>query len=208
MGQCASDAEGKYIYLNPAWEEVFGYKIEEMLGKKFTDFQTKEWADRDIRELARLLDGNTVKGLETVHLGKDGREINLIFNAKFVNDDEGNITGTRGTEFDISGYLQAEKALNESEKKYSSLFNSMNEGVVLHEIVYNKNKEPIDYRIIEANPAFSKHTGIDIEKARDQLASEFYGSGSAPYLDTYSKVAETGIPTHFETYFPPLGEAF
>jgi|GEM_PF-1483423 len=38
--QC--DAEGRYTYLNPAWEQVLGYKVEEMLGKKFTDFQTPE----------------------------------------------------------------------------------------------------------------------------------------------------------------------
>lgn len=43
--QC--DENGRYIYLNPAWEEVFGYKIEEMLGRKFTDFQTPEQAEID-----------------------------------------------------------------------------------------------------------------------------------------------------------------
>ena len=204
--QC--DSEGRYTYLNPAWEAVFGYSIEEMLGKKFTDFQTKEWAERDLKEFDPLINGNTVKGLETVHIGKDGREINLLFNAKFVHDEHGNVIGTRGTSFDISAIRKAEKAMIESEKKYSSLIHSMSEGMVLHEIVYDKENKPVDYRILDSNPAFEILTGMQAEKAKNQLASKFYDTDSPPYLDIYSSVAETGNPTHFETYFLPLKKHF
>jgi len=203
-----ADAERKYTYLNPAWEEVFGYKIDEMLGKKFSDFQTKEWAERDSKEFERLLLGNTVKGLETVHIGKNGGEIKLIFNAKFVRNESGNIIGTRGTAFDITRIKKVEEELKESGNKYASLFVSMNEGVALHEIIYDQTNKPIDYRIIDLNPAFEKQTGIQVEKARNQIASEFYKTSPAPYLDIYSKVADTMIPTKFETYFPPLKKHF
>ena len=43
--QC--DNEGRYIYLNHAWEDLFGYTVDEMLGKRFADFQTPEVAARD-----------------------------------------------------------------------------------------------------------------------------------------------------------------
>ncbi len=109
--QC--DAEGRYTYLNPAWENVLGYKTEEMMGKKFSDFQTKEWADRDEKEFSRLLNGNIVKGLETVHIAKDGSRVNLLFNAKFVTDDHGTIIGTRGTAFNITDLKKAENELRE-----------------------------------------------------------------------------------------------
>jgi PAS domain S-box-containing protein len=92
--QC--DAEGRYTYLNPAWEEVFGYKVEEMLGRKFSDFQTPEFAERDLKQFESLLIGKTIKGLETVHLGKKGNEIHLVFNAKFILDEFGNIAGYKG----------------------------------------------------------------------------------------------------------------
>ncbi len=202
------DAEGKYTYLNPAWEEVFGYKIGEMLGKKFSDFQTKYWANRDSKEFERLLQGSTVKGLETVHIGKNGKEIKLVFNAKFVRDGSGNIIGTRGTAFDITRIRKVEDELKESGNKYASLFASMSEGVALHEVIYDQTNKASDYRILELNPAFEKHTGIQLEKARNQIASEFYGTSPAPYLDIYSKVADTMIPTEFETYFPPLKKHF
>lgn len=112
-----ADAEGKYTYLNPAWEEVFGYKIGEMIGKKFSDFQTKEWANRDVIEFERLLQSNIVRGLETVHLDKNGKEINLIFNAKNVKDENGKIIGTRGTAFDITDRKKAELEIQELNKE-------------------------------------------------------------------------------------------
>ena len=105
--QC--DNDGRYTYLNPAWEEVFGYRVEEMLGKRFSDFQTAEMAERDRREFARLMQDQTVRGFETVHIGKAGNEIQLIFNAKFLTDAHGGVVGTRGTAYDITERKRAEK---------------------------------------------------------------------------------------------------
>ena len=119
--QC--DTEGRYTYLNPAWEEVFGYKIEEMLGKKFTDFQTPECAERDSLEFSKLLQGNIIKGLETIHLGKDGKEIHLVFTAKRLFDETGEPTGTRGTAYDITKRKRAEKDLQISEQKFRNQAN-------------------------------------------------------------------------------------
>lgn len=112
--QC--DAEGRYIYLNKAWEDVFGYKINEMLGKKFSDFQTTENAERDMKEFARLMKGNSVKGLESVHNSKSGSEIHLVFNAIFVADEDGNPAGTRGTAYDITETRRIEQQLLQSQK--------------------------------------------------------------------------------------------
>ena len=125
--QC--DAEGCYTFLNPAWEDVFGYKIEEMLGKKFTDFQTPEYAEKDKLLFLRLLDGNSIKGLETVHTGKDGREIHMVFNAKLIVDGYGNATGIRGTAYDITERKQAKDKLLESEEKFKTLFNAANDAI-------------------------------------------------------------------------------
>ncbi|MHC4872879.1 MAG: PAS domain S-box protein [Planctomycetota bacterium] len=111
--QCG--AEGRYTYLNPAWETTFGYTIDEMLGKRFTDFQTPEMAKCDIEEYKRLMRGNMVRGYETVHLGKAGNEIHLVFNAKFILDDQGQIVGTRGTAHDITERKQAEEDLRKRE---------------------------------------------------------------------------------------------
>jgi PAS domain S-box-containing protein len=98
--QC--DAEGRYTYLNLAWEQVFGYELNEMLGQTFYDFQTPEAAARDQLEFSRLMKGNSVHGYETKHIGKSGNEIHLVFNALFMTDEHGNIVGASGTAYDIT----------------------------------------------------------------------------------------------------------
>ncbi|MEI6209562.1 MAG: PAS domain S-box protein [Desulfuromonadales bacterium] len=104
--QC--DGEGRYTYLNLAWEQIFGYEIDEMLGKKFFDFQTSENVERDLAAFEHLMQGNSISGYETIHLGKTGNKIHLVFNALFICDEAGNIVGASGTAYDITERKQAE----------------------------------------------------------------------------------------------------
>jgi len=101
----------------------------------------------------------------------------------------------------------AERALRESRARYHSLFMSMNEGMALHELVYDKSETPVDYVIIEVNGAFERITGIRREAAIGKKASEVYGTGIAPYLDIYARVALTREPVTFETTFAPWERA-
>jgi PAS domain S-box-containing protein len=96
----------------------------------------------------------------------------------------------------------------ESHKRYKELFSAYNEGVALHEMMFDDESNPVDYRILEVNPSFEKILGIPKEKAVGRPATEVYMTAQAPYLEKYSRVACTGEPTSFETFFPPLGKHF
>jgi signal transduction histidine kinase/CheY-like chemotaxis protein len=96
----------------------------------------------------------------------------------------------------------------EPEARYRSVFEAMKELAVIHELVRDVAGRAVDYRIVDCNPAFSEVTGIARERAVGRLASEVYGTGEAPYLDTYARVADSGEPEHFETYFAPLQKHF
>ena len=118
------------------------------------------------------------------------------------------IVKIKGSFQDITLVKKVEAALEESEDKFRSLFKSMNEGVALHELIFNEKGEAIDYRIIDVNPAYKTHTGIKNSDAKNQIASKFYKTNPPPYLDEYVNVAETGIPYFFDTYYPPLEKHF
>ncbi|MBN1307303.1 MAG: MEDS domain-containing protein [Chitinispirillaceae bacterium] len=101
-----------------------------------------------------------------------------------------------------------EQSLRESEERYRSLYSAMGEGMALHEIVRDDEGRAMDYRIIDVNPAFERITGIGRETAVNALASRLYGAGEPPYLDIYSRVAETGTSESFETNFSPMTKSF
>ena len=103
---------------------------------------------------------------------------------------------------DVTARQQAEEALRESEARFRSLFESMTEGVALHELIYDNQSLAVDYRIVSTNPAFEKHTGLKSEQIQGQLASSAYGTGAAPYLEEYARVAQTGRAYAFEPCFP------
>jgi|GEM_PF-1253783 len=110
---------------------------------------------------------------------------------------------------DAAGWIiQNKRELASALTKSRSLFVAMQEGVYLHEMVYDEKGKAIDYRILEANPASEKHLNIKTEDAIGKLASVLYETQEVPFLETYAKVAETGVATSFEQYFPPMGKYF
>ena len=100
------------------------------------------------------------------------------------------------------------KDLLRTEQKFAALYNSMTEGVALHEVVYDVSGNAVDYVIIDVNPAFEKITGLSKKQSVGKRASELYGTGAPPYLNIYARVAKSGRPTSFETYFPPMQKHF
>jgi PAS domain S-box-containing protein len=147
--QC--DHEGKYTYLNPAWTEVLGYEIEEMLGRPFSIFQAPEQAEKDMREFHTLMKGNTIKGLETIHLHKSGKKVRLVFNAKFLKDKDGNIAGTRGTAYDVTERYNTEQIIKNQLQEKETLIKEVHhriknnisaiKGLISFHISQSKNDE-------------------------------------------------------------------
>ncbi len=103
---------------------------------------------------------------------------------------------------------KAEHEIRMSEEQYRSLYISMNESFALHEMVLDAHGDAKDYRILDVNPSFQRITGISRDRAMGTLGSELYGLGSAPYMDIYAKVAATGEPFSFNTYFAALDKHF
>ena len=101
---------------------------------------------------------------------------------------------------------RTEAALRLSEERFHSLYNNMAEGVALHSLVRDETGKPIDYLILEVNPAFERHTGLRSQEVAGKTATQAYGS--TPYLDQYVQATTSGQQLQFETYFAPLDKTF
>lgn len=99
------------------------------------------------------------------------------------------------------------ETLKTSEENLKSILNSMSEGLCLHEIIYEEGK-PVNYRILDTNPAYGEILNVDTKKAIGMLATEFYQVELAPFLEIYAKVAESGEPVAFENYVRSMNRYF
>jgi len=99
---------------------------------------------------------------------------------------------------------QVHDSLSTTLERFTSLYNSMQEGVALHEVVRDNTGTIIDYRLIDVNPQYERITGIPRDKATGALASKLYGTKAPPYLESFTRVTITGKPVTMEVYFDPM----
>lgn len=85
--------------------------------------------------------------------------------------------------------------------KYQVLFNTIDEGFCIIEILYGTGGKPSDYRWLEANAAYERHTGQKIPTGL--VGKEVFPEEDPIWLDRYSQVASTGNPVRFESWHQP-----
>jgi PAS domain S-box-containing protein len=90
------------------------------------------------------------------------------------------------------------------ERKFSTLFEGMMEGVATHELVRDASGAPVDYRILDVNPAFAEQTGLAADDVRGRKGSEVFASEPPPFLEEYARAVETGRRQRFEGYVGAL----
>lgn len=91
---------------------------------------------------------------------------------------------------------RAESALAESEERYRTLFNSIDEGFCIIEFFDGPHGPLSDYVHVEANPAYTQHAGIPNvvgQKVREMVPDEAGG-----WVELYRGVLLTGQPIRFE----------
>jgi PAS domain S-box-containing protein len=111
-----------------------------------------------------------------------------------------------GTAADITHRKEAEEKLRKSEERYRTLFESMDEGFCVVEMVFDPAGRPCDYRFLEINPAFEKHTGLI--GAQGMRMRELVPDHEAHWFETYGRVATTGEPVRFENEARAMGRWF
>lgn len=100
-----------------------------------------------------------------------------------------------GTIADITEPKLAQERLRISEERYRTLFEAMDEGFCLIQVLRDAQGRPIDYRFLEANAAFTVHTGLADPIGRTAL--ELVPGLDPHWLSIYDRVARTGEAERF-----------
>ncbi|MBR8834977.1 MAG: PAS domain S-box protein [Stigonema ocellatum SAG 48.90 = DSM 106950] len=155
------DTQARYTFVNQAVRHIYGYQPEEMIGRLFTDFQPPEEVEKDLEVYHRLLAGESVLEYETIHITKDGRRVNLLFNAIALRDTEGNVLGTTGTASNITERKGVEETLIRS----NAFLKAQQEAALDGILVVDENR-----MIVSSNQRFAQFWQIPeaVIQTRDQ----------------------------------------
>ena len=104
------------------------------------------------------------------------------------------------------GMDSSNAALLLSEERYRTLFESIDEGFCIIEKVPGETGEPLDFRYIEANPAFAVQSGVSNVVGKT-IRQVFPGEREESFI-TYDSILSTGEPTRFEAQLPTDGRVF
>ncbi len=110
------DQVGCVTYLNPAFTETFGWRLDELLGRRI-DFLPDSEAKQETQDAIRtvLNDGTTVR-FESRRLTKDGRMLDVRIAGARLQDEHGNIEGIVVNLQDITKQKQALIELKNAQK--------------------------------------------------------------------------------------------
>jgi PAS domain S-box-containing protein len=107
---------------------------------------------------------------------------------------------------DVSASAMSEDALRESEGRLRSVFDSIDEGYCICEIIVDALGEAIDYLFLEVNPKFEEFTGLKAPVGR--TAKQLVPDLEAVWVETYARVAMGGETLRFEQGSEVMGRWF
>ena len=181
----------RIVDVNPAYCAIVGYTREELVGRLTTEVNI--WADPDQRTalLERLGRDGRVDKFDMEYCAKDGHKGWASLSVEVVDIDDEKFLFVVVEE--ISDRKYAEAALKESEQRFRGVFDSVGEGIFIHDAA--------DGSILMANRRMAEMYGISPDEAKtfgpDQLSSGEPNYSATEALAWFHKAASEG-PQVFE----------
>ena len=198
-----SDGKGQFLQFNDAFATFHKFADKTTCARALTEypeFLEVSMADGQLAPLEmwavpRALRGETAANEEYRLRRKDTGET-WIGSYTFgpIRDPGGAIIGSVVVGRDITEQKRAQEALRKSETLYHGLFDSMDEGFCIIEVLFDSGNRPIDFRLLEVNASYEKQTGIPnpLGKTMREIAPDL----EQYWFEIYGKVALTGEPAH------------
>jgi len=195
------------IYYSPGWKKMLGYADHELpndfsIWENLTEPEDvkKSWELQ--QKLITKQEDRFVMEFKMKH--KEGHWVDILSRAEAIFDDSGKAIRILGTHTDITERKKAQEKLSKNEERLRTIFEAMNEGFSVQEVICDKDGKPCDLRFLEANPAFETQTGLKNEETFGHTLLELFPDSEPYWIERYGNVGLTGIPIKFEAMFGPL----
>ncbi len=201
------DRNGIITTWNQAAEKLYKFTAAEAIGRKVLTLLIPERMRKDVEPmLAKVFDGESMADVETVKSCRGGGEIDVLVNIVPLKDGNGKVNGAAATSKNIGETHRAQQEIlklkdelaQRAEDKYRTLFETIDEGFTILELVRDKNGKAVDWIYREVNGSFEKLTGF--ENPLGKTVSEMMPDVDQFWMETYSRVADTGKSERLENY--------
>jgi PAS domain S-box-containing protein len=194
------DVAANHVLWNEALEQAYGHALAEV-------DTTSEWwmaqihPDDRARIEASIL--TVLDGQEQGWAGEyrfrrlDGSYADVLDRGQVIRDEQGRVVRVIGAMLDLTRMRTAESALRQSEERFRTILETIESAFAIVQVKFDADDRPIDYRFVEANPAFERQAGVNL---RGKWVTEFAPDLEQFWFDTYGHVAKTGEPATFENY--------
>lgn len=200
-----SDLDLKPAYVNPAGLNLVGLdNLERAKQTSVADFFFPEdqafIRDEFFPKIGR--EGSAEIEIRFRHF-KTGKPIWMAYKVFALKNEKGETTGFGTVSRDISERKRVESYLVQAEKRYRHLFDSIDEGFCVLEVLFDENEQPYDYRFWEINPVFEKLTNL--KDALGRTAREMLPDLEQHWIDIYGRVAKTRKSERFVNSSETMG---
>ncbi len=197
MGAWTRDLATETVWWSEELEEIFGLEKGSFRGTEndFFDFVHEDDREEIWNEISRAIDGRREYAIEFRFRHTDGSVRWMEGRGQAVYSEKGAPVRIYGIGIDITERKKSEERMRESEERYRTLFDSIDEGFCVFEMLFDEHEKPVDYRFLEINPAFEKATGL--LNAVGKTALEMVPNLEPYWIEIYGKVAITGESVRF-----------
>jgi diguanylate cyclase (GGDEF)-like protein/PAS domain S-box-containing protein len=101
---CVVDAQGRYVSVSAAFEQVFGYTAEEVIGTPMIDLVFPEDRERTLQAAREIMGGQPKPHFQNRYVRKDGQVVHIMWSARWSESDRMRIAVAR----DITALKRAE----------------------------------------------------------------------------------------------------
>src|SRR4051812_19061320 len=186
---------------NPFMTELLGYSHKALVGKELWEIGLLK-DEKASRAAFRELQKNHFIRYENLPLqNKAGQRHEVEFVSNLY--DEGGVQVIQCNIRDITERKAGEETLRKSEERYRGLFNSLDRGCCIIDIIFDKEDRPVDYRFLEVNASFEKQCGFS--KTIGRRVRELVPSFEEYWFEIFGKVATSGEPIRFAKQAKSLG---